>query len=586
MLIKIRFLSVALLLCAFVGPSRLLAQGGLRESLERLDRNGNNEIDPSEITPLARPYLERISTGRRLSLGKSNPISDFLVSARIYFALQNGVANTSVRPEKKSTVRTFAPDDDQTLVPEFGLAEIKYEYTPDDLDEADDTLRRSDDNDDGFIDRSEARRARWTHNDPFEMDLNKDNLLSRMELAQRYARRRLLDSASQELIQKARRVGNEVDARSASQGRESDYRRRASPASYYLAVTMIGHFDRDRDGKLESREYANMGIPIGRVDTNGDEEISRDELTEYLSQVQSEIEGEGGELPSWFQELDADSDGQVAMAEYTDEWSEEKSFEFAGYDLNSDGLLTRFEVARSKSLVGGQFNNETAVPLPPGKTVVSEIVISDDVIIGDLDVQLNITHSHVSGLDAYLTGPNGERMELFTEVGGSGDHFDRTVFDDQSRFPIIKGQAPFRDSFLPEAALKQQPSLSQFTGQSAQGVWQLSIVGTRSERYGMLHNWSLNIRPTERAAAEFARTSTVDDPQLADEAPVQQRMAKTRVPEQEFLLAPPADREQARADFAEVLKKKDLKPDDAAKYMKKFEEKMEKTNTNKPDKRK
>ncbi|MEL6110702.1 MAG: proprotein convertase P-domain-containing protein [Planctomycetota bacterium] len=46
-----------------------------------------------------------------------------------------------------------------------------------------------------------------------------------------------------------------------------------------------------------------------------------------------------------------------------------------------------------------------------------------------MNVRLNITHTHVSQLDGYLTGPDGQRIELFTGVGGHDDHFNGTVFD-------------------------------------------------------------------------------------------------------------------------------------------------------------
>nr|MBC8874928.1 proprotein convertase P-domain-containing protein [Planctomycetota bacterium] len=104
---------------------------------------------------------------------------------------------------------------------------------------------------------------------------------------------------------------------------------------------------------------------------------------------------------------------------------------------------------------------------------------------------------YISYLDAYLTGPDGQRIELFTEVGGEGDHFDETILDDQGRYPIVKARPPFKGTFLPEALIKKQPSLSHFNGKSVKGVWQLVVRCTRSERFGMLHNWGLIVRPEE-----------------------------------------------------------------------------------------
>jgi hypothetical protein len=71
------------------------------------------------------------------------------------------------------------------------------------------------------------------------------------------------------------------------------------------------------------------------------------------------------------------------------------------------------------------------------------------------------------------------------------------VFDDQARIPISKGQAPFKDSFLPAGLLKREPGLSVFNGKSAKGIWQLIIRGSRSDRFGMLHSWHLRMKSIE-----------------------------------------------------------------------------------------
>ena len=182
------------------------AQSGLREALERLDRDQDGDVEPEEITPLARPYLERIMKASRLSIYRDNDIESVLRAARRYYATQNGVSEDRVEVDSQSMVRSFEPDDDQPLVPEFGLPEVKYPYIKADLELADRMIRTRDRNRDGFIDRKEASYERWTHRDPFADDLNQDDRLTRLELAQRYARRRALDQVSGELRQKAWRT--------------------------------------------------------------------------------------------------------------------------------------------------------------------------------------------------------------------------------------------------------------------------------------------------------------------------------------------------------------------------------------------
>lgn len=486
------------LICATVGDVRVLfAQAGFRESLERLDRDQDGEISPDEITPLARPYLERIAEARRISLEKPNSIQRLQDAARVYHAIKNGVSGRNVRPEPSSTVRPFGPERGKPVVPEFGLRDIKYPYTIDDLEEADQTLRRYDRNRDGYIDRPEAMRSRWTHRNPFDDDLNQDDRLSRLELAQRYARRRLLSDDSDELVQRARRTESMERSRD---DRRDDSRSwyRNSGSRNYLTASLLARFDVNRNGRLDANESESLGVPLARLDIDRDGELTRDELHAYVSTLEGEEGALAEGVPAWFYELDANRDRQVAMAEFTTDWTEARLAEFDSLDLNGDGLLTENEARQAGAALAGGYRNDTPELIPPRRTIISEIEIDDDATIGDLDLQMSLTHTYVSRLDAYLTGPDGTRIELFTEIGGSGDHFDQTIFDDQAKYPITKARAPHRGRYQPEGRSRGEAGLSAFTGKNARGVWQLVIRGTRSERFGMLHRWSLQITPSDQ----------------------------------------------------------------------------------------
>jgi len=512
---RLRFLVLGVLVYALtvglVDVRTTYAQAGLREALERLDRNQDGRIDPNEITPLARPYLEKIAEARGLSLYRENRISTLQEAARLYHAKQTGFTKDKIQPNVSSTVLPFGADRDRPMVPEFGLAEVKYPYTQGDLDEADSMLRRYDRNGDGYIDAEEARRGDWRQSNPFDFDLNGDNRLSRLELAQRYAQRRLLTDTSLELIRRAKRVGSEV--RPSYSTRSSSSSRRGSSRSYYLGAALLDRFDINQDGRLDRKEMEGLGLPIDRIDVNRDGELDRDEIVAYMTALQDEIGDVPEGVPGWFYELDTNGDGQVSMDEFASEWTEEKMQEFARLDTNGDGLLTMSEVTRSQAVMGGVFSNEIAQVLPPQRSIISEIEVQENFPIRHLKVRLSITHTYVSQLDAYLVGPEGQRVELFTEVGGTDDHFDNTIFDDNSRYPITKARGPFRGSFTPEAVVKRQPSLSQFKGKSIQGVWQLVIRGTRSERFGMLHQWSLIAEPQE---ADWGEIASINARQQAD----------------------------------------------------------------------
>ena len=141
------------------------------------------------------------------------------------------------------------------MVPAVGLADVKFLYSPENLDLAYEIIGRYDRNRDGIIDREEASRERWTHRNPFADDLNNDDRISLMELTQRYARRRSLDDLSDELRKKAWRTGGEVrrsDREGKDRGNEDWWRRGGSRT--WLTATILGRFDRNRNGRLDAAE--------------------------------------------------------------------------------------------------------------------------------------------------------------------------------------------------------------------------------------------------------------------------------------------------------------------------------------------
>ena len=507
---------LALTIAVFAGShSSAWGQAGLRESLEKLDVNNNGLIEADEVTPLARPYLERVILGRsrRVEDPFRRPmrIDKIQESARIYYALKNGVSGERVISEPENMIRGFEPDRDENLVPGFGIGEIKYPYTRSDIEEAQDTMGRWDRNNDGFIDRGEARRGRWTHRNPFDDDLNGDDRLSLMEFTQRYARRRLLQGDAEELVRRAWRTGGEIESSVKNEKTDESQWWKRGGSDYWLTAALLGRFDKDRNGTLDVEEAGRTGLPVAGLDKDGDGRLTREELFPLVAEMQAEAGDVTDGLPGWFFELDENRDGQVAMHEFAEEWSLAKREEFQQLDINGDGLLTDKEVLQAASVTGGDYRNEVAEVLPPKRSIISEIEVEDDYPIKDLNLEISITHTSVGSLDAFLTGPDGERVELFTEIGGSGDHFSKTILDDQASTPIVKARPPYEGRFRPEAIDKRQPGLGVFNGKSVQGVWQLVIRGTRSDRFGMLHSWSLQVAPEDDDKVATTRRSPRSD---------------------------------------------------------------------------
>ncbi len=473
--------------------------------VRQLDANSNGYIEPSEITDRSRSYLERFARDYGLDLSRPVSVRRLEDAARRYYESRNRSRESSDQApaEVLSTVRGFGPEPGRAVVADFGSPQLKYPYTQADLDQADETLSRYDRDKDGFLDASEIERGRWRGDSPSDSDLNGDGRLSRLELAQLYAKVRIMEQRSALSLGSSpspqATVTSSRDERSSdSSGRYDRRSRSADRGSRSLAYSIIERYDLNKNGVLEPREMASVGIDLGKADYNRDGLVDRNELAEFLF---VEMENAGNDLsellPTWFFELDRNSDGQIEMAEFTEEWDAEKATEFASYDANGDGIITADELLTSKRLVGGNFSNQEAKILLPRSVVVSEIQVDEDIIIGDLNVQLSITHTYVDQLDGYLIGPDGQRIELFSRVGGSDDHFDRTIFDDQASTNITRARAPFRGNYQPGAIAKRQKGLSSYNGQTLKGLWQLMIRSSRSDRSGVLHDWSLIVEPSQ-----------------------------------------------------------------------------------------
>ena len=152
------------------------------------------------------------------------------------------------------------------------------------------------------------------------------------------------------------------------------------------------------------------------------------------------------------------------------------------------------------------FTNSTPVSIPDKPTsgfspVTSSVVVSGiGTSITDVNVRVNITHTWDADLDVFLIAPDGTRVELFTDVGGSGDNFTNTVLDDQAATAITAGTAPFTSTYRPEG------SLATLNGKNPNGTWRLELTDDTSADVGTLNNWSVIIT----TAADVVQTTDVN----------------------------------------------------------------------------
>jgi subtilisin-like proprotein convertase family protein len=144
-----------------------------------------------------------------------------------------------------------------------------------------------------------------------------------------------------------------------------------------------------------------------------------------------------------------------------------------------------------------QANNLPQTLLPSEVFVSSVINVPQNVTIGSLKVQVNITYPLDSQLriDLIHIDPSGflRSVLVLSDFVGAGANFQNTTFDDAAATPIAAGVPPFASSYRPT------DPLSALAGQNAQGTWVLE-VGDFAGGTGTLNSWSLTITPASSPA--------------------------------------------------------------------------------------
>ena len=148
------------------------------------------------------------------------------------------------------------------------------------------------------------------------------------------------------------------------------------------------------------------------------------------------------------------------------------------------------------------YSNTTDVTIKDLRTVSSSIQVGADLVVGDLNVRVNISHTYVSDLVLVVQAPWGSQYTLFNRRGGSGDNLVNTLFDDQAAGAISQGVAPFTGSFRPEG------SLSGLNGRSAKGTWTLLVSDRQTRDSGKLLDWTLEFTQQAQVASLSGRRLT------------------------------------------------------------------------------
>jgi subtilisin-like proprotein convertase family protein/protocatechuate 3,4-dioxygenase beta subunit len=132
-------------------------------------------------------------------------------------------------------------------------------------------------------------------------------------------------------------------------------------------------------------------------------------------------------------------------------------------------------------------------------------------VLTGIEVVLDIEHANVSDLEAYLIAPNGQLVYLVTNIGGSGDNFQQTVFKAHTKSTKVlrldDGTEPFTAPFSDSSGYRAQEDLGQLVGIDPRGEWTLVVLDSGEGTAGTLKGWSLKL--TEQTGSGEKTTTYV-----------------------------------------------------------------------------
>ncbi len=282
------------------------------EFLNRLDTNGNGVIDPDEQQGPAQFMISRMQrSDPSIQVGQPIPLKQLAESFEKARAEREGGrggdrSDRSGRDREREREIADKAVTIELLVPGFGRADeieaepllgfgaaaelLTIEVTEADQQEAASRMRYFDKDKNGVLTKDELT-AQFAGN-PMDFDRNRDGKLTPQELAVRYA---------------VRREGTEqVQRKKAQEKRGADKQR-----------------DRNK--------------------TNEQPDLFNGRRSYRVAGARRDPEG----LPGFFSDRDANDDGQVTMAEFASDWSDEVVEQFFASDLNRDGVITTAEALES-----------------------------------------------------------------------------------------------------------------------------------------------------------------------------------------------------------------------------------------------
>ncbi|MBC8522470.1 proprotein convertase P-domain-containing protein, partial [PVC group bacterium] len=130
----------------------------------------------------------------------------------------------------------------------------------------------------------------------------------------------------------------------------------------------------------------------------------------------------------------------------------------------------------------------TDLPLPinDNATTTSTIAITDTYCIGDVDIELDLTHTYIGDLIVEVTSPQGTVVRLHDRSGGSAN--DMHMYYDEQGGDLPEGPG----------------SLADWVGEIVTGTWTMTVSDNAGADTGTLDHWALKIASSGDACPPVA----------------------------------------------------------------------------------
>ena len=163
------------------------------------------------------------------------------------------------------------------------------------------------------------------------------------------------------------------------------------------------------------------------------------------------------------------------------------------YAINPENFAIDYEVTTTCTQYASAPNLNVAIPdgvgsNQPGPAVINTINIADATTIGEVKVNVDVTHSYINDLVIQLQHPDGATFtNVWARNCGSEDGLDITFEDGAAAIACAN---PTVGTYAPASPLNV------FSGLDSQGDWNLALVDFWNADTGVLNDWYIEICST------------------------------------------------------------------------------------------